>query len=194
MNYLEASQPYALTSKMTIIPFHFSAPGSNFITLLISIHSIVTAFNIEADSPQFGAYSPNHVVYRSVRGIMTTYGFVLPDPITPNRLSIWFNRGSMEPNDNETDIQEWKRLFGGALPKRQLQEKARLLAAKLLLGAIVPDTIDADGSMSYYLSRPVGGHGTAYVDILYLDDSLRIVQGSKGSIFVFARVPAKHNL
>ena len=141
--------------------------------IVLLSYSIVTAFNIEADSPQFGPYSPNHVVYRSVRGIMTTYGFVLPDPIAPNRLSIWFNRGTMEPNDNEIDTQEWKRLFGGALPKRQLQEKARLLAAKLLLGAIVPDTIAADGSMSYYLSRPVGGHGTAYVDILYLEDCPR---------------------
>jgi len=111
----------------------------------------VTAFNIESDASQFGASSPNHAVYRPIRGIMTTYGYVLPDPVTPNRLSIWFNGGTMEATDNEVDVQEWKRLFGGVFPRRQLQEKASLLAAKLLLGAIVPDKMETDGSMSYYL-------------------------------------------
>ena len=54
----------------------------------------------------------------------------------------------------------------------------------MLLGADVPDSMDADGSMSYTLHRPIGGHGTSYVDVLYLDENLRITRGNAGSIFV----------
>ena len=150
------------------------------------------AFTIEPDSPQFGSRSPNHGIHRPIRGIMTTFGYVLPDPETPNRLSIWFSGGTMEVNEDDVGVNEWKRVFGGVLPRRQLQEKARILAAKLLLGATVPEKMEEDGSMSYHMSRPIGGHGTAYVDILYLDDTLRIVQGHRGSLYVFARVPSKN--
>jgi hypothetical protein len=123
----------------------------------------VSAFTIEPSSPQFGPLSPNKTVYRPLRGIMTTYGYVLPNPTTPNRLSIWFSSGRLEVNEEDNNNKEWKKAFGGLVPKRQLQEKARILAAKLLLGATVPDKMEEDGSMNFYFSRPVGGHGTAYV-------------------------------
>ena len=66
-------------------------------------------------------------------------------------------------NEEDDNYNDWKRAFGGVVPKRQLQEKARILAAKLLLGATVPEKMEEDGSMNFYFSRPVGGHGTAYV-------------------------------
>lgn len=72
--------------------------------------------------------------------------------------------------------------------RRQLQEKARVLAAKLLLGATVPSKMEDDGTMEFELTRPIGGHGTAYTDVLFLDKSLRIVQGHRGSLFVMTRV------
>ena len=144
---------------------------------------------MEQDSPQFGESSPNRKVYKSLRGIITTYGYVLPDPKTPNRLSIWFSGGKIEANeDDNQDLDEWKKAFGGGSFHRHLHEKARLLAAKLLLGAEVPEKMEDDGSMSFSLNRPIGGHGTAYVDVLYLDDTLRIVQGHRGSLFVFSRI------
>lgn len=37
------------------------------------------------------------------------------------------------------------------------------------------------------LKVPLGIKGTGYVDWLYLDDSLRITRGSKGSLFVHVR-------
>lgn len=157
-------------------------------TNVLRRYNIVSAFTIEPSSPQFGPLSPNKTVYRPLRGIMTTYGYVLPNPTTPNRLSIWFSSGRLEVNEEDNNNKEWKKAFGGLVPKRQLQEKARILAAKLLLGATVPDKMEEDGSMNFYFSRPVGGHGTAYVDVLYLDETLRIVQGHRGTIFVSARV------
>lgn len=37
------------------------------------------------------------------------------------------------------------------------------------------------------LSLPLGVRGEGYVDWLYLDDSLRVTRGSKGSLFVHVR-------
>lgn len=85
-------------------------------------------------------------------------------------------------------MEKWKKAFGRGTLKRHFQEKARVLAAKLLLGAVVPTEMEEDGSMEFTLKRPIGGHGKAYVDVLYLDDNLRIVQGNRGSIFVMTRV------
>jgi hypothetical protein len=144
---------------------------------------------VEPDSPLFGSPSPNKNILKSLRGKITTYGYVLPDPNTTNRLSIWLSGGKIEPNlDQEDDMEKWKKAFGGGTLKRHFQEKARVLASKLLLGAVVPTQMEEDGSMEFALNRPIGGHGTAYVDVLYLDDNLRIVQGNRGSIFVMTRV------
>lgn len=80
---------------------------------------------------------------------------------------------------------EWEEIFArDETWKKSWSESAKLLAAKMLLGADVPDSMDADGSMSYTLHRPIGGHGTSYVDVLYLDENLRITRGNAGSIFV----------
>jgi len=44
-------------------------------------------------------------------------------------------------------------------------------------------------TMSYFFKRPIGGHGEVYCDTLYADETMRIMQGHRGSIFVFTRVP-----
>ena len=75
-------------------------------------------------------------------------------------------------------------------PKHSFGEKAKLLAVKLLMGATIPQEIDPDdGSMNYVFTRPLGGHGMAYVDTVYMDESLRIMRGHRGTTFVFSRVP-----
>ena len=107
----------------------------------------------------------------------------------PNRLSIWFTGGKLKPNNEDYDIHEWKRVFGAPQPQRTLAEKARVLAASLLMGARVPITMEDDGTMEYTFTRPIGGHGVAYVDVIYLDNSLRIVRGHRGTFFVFTRIP-----
>ncbi len=123
-----------------------------------------------------------------LKGTITTYGYVLPDPTEANRLSIWFSGGKIEPNVEENEMELWMKAFGGGIQKRFLQEKARILAAKLLLGAQVPSKMEENGSMEFELTRPIGAHGSTYIDILYLDENLRIAQGHKGSLFVSTRV------
>ena len=138
--------------------------------------------------------APNKAVRRPIKGIMTTYGYVLPDPSIPNRLSIFFMGGRMEANNDATDQKEWNRLFCNShqpLPKHNLGEKLRLLAASLLLGAKPPESVQEDGSMEFQFTRPLGGHGVAYVDVIYMDDNLRIVRGHRGTTFAFLRVSEK---
>jgi len=151
-------------------------------------YNIVTAFTVESHLADFPK-APNKNVRRSIKGIMTTYGYVLPDPQVPNRLSIWFTGGRIEPNDDVHDQREWKRLFSRDLPERDLGEKIRLLAASLLMGAQVPTSMNKDGSMSFTFTRPLGGHGVAYVDVIYLDNTIRVVRGHHGTIFTFVRIP-----
>jgi hypothetical protein len=149
--------------------------------------SVITAFTIE---PNLAAYpdAPNKDVRRAIRGIMTTYGYTLPDPEVPNRHSIWITGGRIEPNNDPADIKEWMRLFTLHPPKHGYGEQAKLLAVKLLMGATIPEHINDDGSMDYSFTRPLGGHGVAYVDVLYLDNSLRVVRGHRGTFFVFSRL------
>lgn len=99
----------------------------------------------------------------------------------------------MMPNDCEQDVTAWKKFFGTA-PARSLGVSAKLLALKWLMGAVVKDGMDPDtGCLEYTFTRPIGGHGKAYTDTLYADDSLRILRGHRGTYFVFSKVPDYHN-
>ena len=131
---------------------------------------------------------------------MTNYGYALPDPTHPDRKSIWFTGGTIEPaEDNRLD--EWQKIFAAksddeatgdgddddTSKKHKEAEKARKLASKILLG-IVHEPMDDQGIVGYHLLRPIGGHGSAYVDVVYIDDDLRIMRGHSGSIYVLKKV------
>lgn len=146
----------------------------------VRTYNIVVSFTIEP-----GEHSD---VKEPVRGVMTSYGFIVPDPSVSGRFTVWFSGGVLEPND-ETELVDWMKLFKDAFNTSTLQEKAKLLAAKVLLGVQMQPEIGEDGSMSYHLHKPIGGHGVAYFDIVYCDKSLRVLRGSKGSIYVLSRVP-----
>ena len=153
----------------------------------------MSAFTIEAATPAYHD-APNKDVRRPIRGVMTTYGYTLPDPEVPNRHSVWITGGRIEPNDDPADVHAWMKQFGDDYhpPKHGLGERAKLLAVKLLMGAQIADCMNLkDGSMEYTFTRPVGGHNVAYVDTLYVDDTLRIVQGHRGTIMVFSRLPSQ---
>jgi hypothetical protein len=155
----------------------------------------VVAFTIEPNQTRSGQLvdvnspSTEFVLRRPIRGIMTNFGYSVPDPNSPNRLSIWFTGGQLEVNDEESDMEEWQQIFAhGGTPRRDMKEFARVLAAKVLLGAEIPDAMDESGNMKYSLKRPIGGHGSAYCDVLYIDEKLRIMKGHHGAMFVFSRV------
>lgn len=64
---------------------------------------------------------------RPIRALLTNNGHCVPDPSTPNRLTIWFSGGSLEAQDEEADLVEWKHLFDENLaPSRNMSEFARV--------------------------------------------------------------------
>lgn len=153
--------------------------------------------------------SDEFVIPRPIRGLMTNYGYMIADPNEPNRSSVWFSGGSIEVQDEVHDAEIWNNIFDESLaPRRDMRGMANMLAAKLLLGAYTKtsrptaaaeDTQEGQDAgsdtkgpptMSYFFKRPIGGHGEVFCDALYVDDNLRIMQGHRGSIFVFTRVPS----
>ena len=114
---------------------------------------------------------------------MTNYGYSLPDPEHTRRQSIWFTGGTIEPADeDEESVKAWKRVFGA----NAAEEKTKLLAQKILLGA-VSEPMDENGVIGFHLCRPIGGRASAFCDVVYMDNDLRVMKGHSGSVYVFKR-------
>lgn len=142
--------------------------NAKFMFFANCLSSINVALTIEPSN--FGAH-PNEKVPAPPCRLCAAYvvnGFYLPDPSTPNRLTVWFTGGKLSPapppSDEYGGLEEWKQLFSGD-HKRTWGEKFSLLGAKIKYGAEVSNGMDAGGTMSYTLHRPQGGHGTGYVDV-----------------------------
>ena len=95
------------------------------------------------------------------------------------------NDDSANENQQQQTSAEWMKLFGSNdnnTPKQHssISEKARILASKILLGATVPQGLNENNEMEYSFKRPIGG----YNDVLYGDDTLQILRGQHGSMYV----------
>lgn len=122
---------------------------------------------------------------RPIAARLTNYGYCLPDPQTPQRLSVWFSGGTLECLHTE-DLAIWKELLDQRqASRRDLRAQAQVLAARFLLGAQLADHVDEQGKLTYILRNPIGGHGSVYIDSLYCDETFRVVQGHNGSLYVF---------
>lgn len=155
--------------------------GSNGV---LRTYNLLSAFTIE---PPLAAVpsAHNRDVRSPIRGVMATEGYILPDPHTANRHSVWITAGRIEANDCASDQRKWKEFFAKYGQNRSFRSKAKELASKLFLGVNL--NMDRYG-MEYRFHTPLGGHGAAYVDTLYLDESLRIIKGHRGTIFVLSRL------
>jgi hypothetical protein len=127
-----------------------------------------------------------------IQAVKQVKGYMLPDPSVPNRLTIWFVGGKLSPivqeganPDEATAPSEWKELFGTS--HKTWKDSIRDAGAKLFLGAELPHGMSADGTLSYQLHRPHGGHGVAYIDVLYYDEHLLVTRGNRGTIYVASR-------
>jgi len=119
-----------------------------------------------------------------LHGIMSSSGYMLPDSTTENRFQVWFTGGSLRPAEG-IDMEAWSNVFhlDRREASRTLGDRAKVLAAKLLLGAEIPHGMEADGSMLYRFNRPIPGH----IDVLYTDETLQVLKGNRGSIMVQSR-------
>ena len=101
----------------------------------------------------------------SLRALMTVKGYLLPDPDQTNRLTVWFTSGKLSPATLPPQMKsatnkrayggfkEWESIFNNKKRKKTWLERAKVMAAKVFLGADIPEGMDEDGSMSYTLHR-----------------------------------------
>jgi len=112
---------------------------------------------------------------KPLRAIQVLNGYMLRDPEKKNRLSVWFTGGKLAPftpdesmaiedHDEYGGFEEWKEVFDQEYTS-SWSESFKNIGAKLLLGAQLPQGMQRDGSLSYSLTRPYGGHGKSFIDV-----------------------------
>jgi len=127
---------------------------------------------------------------------MHNEGYCFPQSDT--RLGVKFTGGSLSPHKSvladPIKLELWKKTFAHAYTKAQAQKG---LATKLgesliywMLKMTTPSDEDTelrgDHSFRYDMQRSPKG----YLDVMYLDDELRITMGNKGSIVITERATA----
>ena len=182
-----------------------SQVGGNSKDVLRS-YDVVTAFTVEPRDPEkCGRNDPNYQVDRPLEGLLTTKGFALPNPDVANRMTVWFTEGSIEVVDSD-DQELWKRILGplnstgsGSFTSLHNAHHHGRVSWTHYHGVpvLVPSVsekeaitvMEPDGRIPFKLSSPIGGQDMSYVEVLYLDESMRVMRSNRGHVFVFARLP-----
>jgi hypothetical protein len=119
-----------------------------------------------------------------LRGIVRNLGVC--EPGSDTALQVQFTGGTLEPTAG-TDLQAWHNMFNqpsassGFKPKEWFQD----LFLKVMFGLVAPDGIDpGTGRSEFQMKRSPKGS----LEILYLDDELRITKGEKGTVLVCERL------
>jgi hypothetical protein len=122
--------------------------------------------------------------------------FGLCFPKSAARLGVIFSSGILEPSfelsKNSALAALWKETFDDGIAKEQEAESfvsriKSMITYKVLdmmMGLKPPSYDCVNFTQTYKIGRPYAGH----LDILYLDEELRVTRGNKGTIVVAERV------
>ena len=121
--------------------------------------------------------------------------FGVCSPQSATRLGVKFSGGTLQPNfdlnENSALLATWKQVFENAQSKEKSQQsylsKIAIYIQHALMNYVVglEAPVDVgDYSQTYKIERPYNGH----LDILYIDEDLRITKGNRGSIVVVERL------
>ena len=126
-----------------------------------------------------------------LRGVTAIKGVVAEDPSDSKRLVIKFSTGTIEPEDGQ-DLDSWNKVIGvkdatdkeSIGPLSWVKGKATGLMLKLVLGFRGPaDELGSRGELSYEMRRSP----SATLDVIYIDDEMRVTRGNKGAVVVATR-------
>ena len=101
-------------------------------------------------------------------------------------LQVEFTGGTLKPKSS-TNIDEWKAVLGGQSKSKKTSWKDSLTSVffRLMFGIIPPQSMNPEtGETSFIMNRSPKGR----LEILYLDEELRITCGEKGTILVCERL------
>lgn len=125
--------------------------------------------------------------------VMRSFGEWEPSTDSPSKMLICFTGGELRPSrwasvGDETVCQAWVDTFGNSnqerANRRGLRAKLSDALARILFGVRRPLAMKpTDGSLSYSMSRAPRG----FLEVLYLDEELRITRGNRGSVVIAER-------
>ncbi|CAM9667944.1 unnamed protein product, partial [Choristocarpus tenellus] len=122
---------------------------------------------------------------KALRGRLILEGSCEEHPKRSDRLNVRFLSGYIEPDDGQ-DLDAWCAVIGqrDGASKKRLKARAVELMLKLVFGYRPPrGGLGEHGEMSYTMTRPPKGS----LDILYLDEELRVTRGQRGSVIIVER-------
>jgi hypothetical protein len=115
----------------------------------------------------------------------TVHNFGICEPTNDKTLQVQFTGGSLAPKD-KNEIETWKAVFGdqSKSSKRSLKEKLTASILRMLFGIVPPQEMDRKtGEVSFKMKRSPKGK----LEMLYLDEELRITRGERGTVLVCER-------
>lgn len=118
-----------------------------------------------------------------LQGIVRNLGVC--EPKDDRTLQVQFTGGELAPK-NSNDLEAWTAVFGdrSKLSKTSLKEKLMNGVLKMMFGIVPPEEIDrTTGRVSFQMRRSPKGN----LEILYLDEELRITRGERGTVLVCER-------
>ncbi len=121
--------------------------------------------------------------YPQVKGIVRNLGVC--ESGENNNIKVKFTGGTLEPQEN-TDIRIWQEIFSNQkiVEKQSLKDKLSFLFLKFMFGLVPNQGMDREtGKIFFEMKRSPQGS----LEILYLDEELRITWGEKGTILVCER-------
>lgn len=135
----------------------------------------------------------NGIQDSDIEAIMHNTAICYPSPDIDNRIMVTFTGSSLTPknkNDKAMGL-KWNKNFANAYRKADVERTVfgRLLRGglKWFLGMTFPsdaDSSDEEHVFSFEMKKPM----TGYLDILYLDEDVRITKGNRGTIVVADRI------
>jgi PAP_fibrillin len=122
--------------------------------------------------------------------------YVLPEH--ENRLGVTFRGGSLTPTyqvrSDPVKMALWEEVFDHAYSKaeeeRSLMSKFMMFIFKKVFQLSTPTDEDFMNSATHSVSFDMKRSPRGYLDILYLDEDLRITRGNRGTIIVVERMPS----
>ena len=107
------------------------------------------------------------------------------EPSNDTAIQVQFTGGVLEPSEG-ADLHIWKQVFGNptASAPSTFKEKLQGLFLKFMFGLVPPTEMDTQtGRIEFKMKRSPKGS----LEILYLDNELRITKGEKGTVLIGKR-------
>lgn len=116
-----------------------------------------------------------------------------------NRLGVTFAGGTLTPGaevrSDSTKLALWKEVFADAYKKAEAERSYVSsfvqFVFKWLFQLTTPTDEEADADETNSVSFEMGRCPHGFIDVLYLDEDLRITKGNRGTVVIVERVPSE---